>query len=206
MVYSHAWGKLIHEKNQKSKISWHCPFKGYACLYLKNWVNRFSNIYCKSEWSGSGRWHTFRIGIGSWRLMFFWLLTRIPTPYRVYLIDTGKEGRARDSRPPQPHPQVDLFSLVGAASPSSVSRPRVARGYGPGGGWGAGRGGGVRGVSASHPVNRAYTHNILQFSYFLLGNEPIRGSHFSIFLHILSLKQYNGWISIKSIKTKIILY
>ncbi len=22
-----AWGKLIHEKNQKSKILWHCPFK-----------------------------------------------------------------------------------------------------------------------------------------------------------------------------------
>ncbi len=28
MVYSGAWGKLIHEKNKKSKISWHCPFKG----------------------------------------------------------------------------------------------------------------------------------------------------------------------------------
>ncbi len=28
MVYSGAWGKLIREKNQKSKISWHCPFKG----------------------------------------------------------------------------------------------------------------------------------------------------------------------------------
>ncbi len=27
MVYSRAWGKLIHEKNQKQKISWHCPFK-----------------------------------------------------------------------------------------------------------------------------------------------------------------------------------
>ncbi len=27
MVYSGAWGKLIHEKNQKQKISWHCPFK-----------------------------------------------------------------------------------------------------------------------------------------------------------------------------------
>ncbi len=27
MVYSDASGKLIHEKNQKSKISWHCPFK-----------------------------------------------------------------------------------------------------------------------------------------------------------------------------------
>ncbi len=29
MVYSTAWGKLIHEKNQKSKISLHCPFNGY---------------------------------------------------------------------------------------------------------------------------------------------------------------------------------
>jgi len=27
MVYSGAWWKLIHEKNQKSKITWHCPFK-----------------------------------------------------------------------------------------------------------------------------------------------------------------------------------
>jgi hypothetical protein len=30
MVYSGAWGKLIHEKNQKSKISRHCPFKGLS--------------------------------------------------------------------------------------------------------------------------------------------------------------------------------
>jgi hypothetical protein len=27
MGCSGAWGKLIHEKNLKSKISWHCPFK-----------------------------------------------------------------------------------------------------------------------------------------------------------------------------------
>jgi hypothetical protein len=26
MGYSGAEGKLIHEKNQKQKISWHCPF------------------------------------------------------------------------------------------------------------------------------------------------------------------------------------
>ncbi len=25
--YSGAGGKLIHEKNQEQKISWHCPFK-----------------------------------------------------------------------------------------------------------------------------------------------------------------------------------
>ncbi len=28
MGYSGAGGKLIHEKNQKQKISWHCRFKG----------------------------------------------------------------------------------------------------------------------------------------------------------------------------------
>jgi hypothetical protein len=28
MGYSGAWGKLIHEKDQKSKFSWHCLFKG----------------------------------------------------------------------------------------------------------------------------------------------------------------------------------
>jgi hypothetical protein len=28
MEYSGDGGKLIHEKNQKQKISWHCPFKG----------------------------------------------------------------------------------------------------------------------------------------------------------------------------------
>ncbi len=31
MVYSGAWGKLIHE-NQKSKISWHCPFERFSSL------------------------------------------------------------------------------------------------------------------------------------------------------------------------------
>jgi hypothetical protein len=56
-------------------------------------------------------------------------------------------------------------------------------------GWGGGR---ERRKRASHLVNRAYTHQILQFSYFLLGTEPIRGSHFSSFQHILPLKQYNG--------------
>ncbi len=31
MVYSGAWGKLIHGKNLKSKISWHYPFKPQIC-------------------------------------------------------------------------------------------------------------------------------------------------------------------------------
>ncbi len=36
-------------------------------------------------------------------------LTRIPIPSRMYLIDTGNEGRARDSFRPLPHPPGDLF-------------------------------------------------------------------------------------------------
>ncbi len=32
MEYSGAGGKLIHEKNQKQKISGHCPFQ--SMLYL----------------------------------------------------------------------------------------------------------------------------------------------------------------------------
>ncbi len=40
-------------------------------------------------------------------------LTRIATPSRVYLIDTGNEGRARDSRHPPPHPPGDLFLTGG---------------------------------------------------------------------------------------------
>jgi hypothetical protein len=27
MLLSGAWGKVIHEKNLKQKISWHCPFE-----------------------------------------------------------------------------------------------------------------------------------------------------------------------------------
>ena len=84
-----------------------------------------------------------------------------------------------------PHPihQATYFSLVGPMSLGSVSWPRVAGGDGPGGGGRAG-GGRERRKRVSYPVNRAYTHKILQFSYSLLGNEPISGSHFSSFLHI----------------------
>jgi hypothetical protein len=34
MLLSGAWGKVIHEKNQKQKISRHCPFK--HCQGIKN--------------------------------------------------------------------------------------------------------------------------------------------------------------------------
>ncbi len=63
MVYSGAWGKLIHGKKQKSKISWHCPFKlevGSAWGSASFW------IWCQSgSESGSGCASTWKFGWGS---------------------------------------------------------------------------------------------------------------------------------------------
>ncbi len=77
--YSGAWGKLIYEKNQKSKISWHCPFNLYQIIYstysviyiyrltkycinifrwgnLKGTKNRISMLF-PPPWTGKGgRW------------------------------------------------------------------------------------------------------------------------------------------------------
>jgi hypothetical protein len=34
ILLSGAWGKVIHEKNQKQKLSWHCRFKPIFTLHL----------------------------------------------------------------------------------------------------------------------------------------------------------------------------
>ena len=38
MGYSGAGGKLTHDKNQKQKISWHCPFKGHIQENLNSFL------------------------------------------------------------------------------------------------------------------------------------------------------------------------
>ncbi len=43
MEYSGDWGKLIHEKNQKQKIPWHCPFNIY-CLRHFTWCKLHASI------------------------------------------------------------------------------------------------------------------------------------------------------------------
>ncbi len=41
MEYSGAGGKLIHEKNQKQKILWHCPFKDtFELMMSEHWEGR----------------------------------------------------------------------------------------------------------------------------------------------------------------------
>ena len=57
----------------------------------------------------------------------------------------------------------------------------------------------------SYPVTRAYTMQNFEVWFLSLDDEPIRGSHFSSFLHILPLNQYNGWISMKSMKRQFFL-
>jgi hypothetical protein len=46
-IYSGAWGKLIHEKNQKSKISWHCPFK-LSLAWTKLYIVKTADSRCHS--------------------------------------------------------------------------------------------------------------------------------------------------------------
>ncbi len=50
MVYLDAWGKLIDEKNQKRKISWHCPFlKCPWCIPVHTaWTKRMYHRICCS--------------------------------------------------------------------------------------------------------------------------------------------------------------
>jgi hypothetical protein len=39
MGFSGDWGKLIYEKNLKSKISWHCPFKDNIYIGLLSLIS-----------------------------------------------------------------------------------------------------------------------------------------------------------------------
>ncbi len=52
IVYSDAWGKLIHEKNQQSKISWHCPFKCIVNseMYMNNTIFYFLQLVKKYKY------------------------------------------------------------------------------------------------------------------------------------------------------------
>ncbi len=51
MQYSGAGGKLIHQKNQKQKISWHSPFKvnlkAKIYIYVNSTIQRCSNKIIK---------------------------------------------------------------------------------------------------------------------------------------------------------------
>ncbi len=54
MEYSGAGGKLIHEKNQKQKISWHCPFNFHihvsvSDLYIPRIGHRYMNVGIGNE-------------------------------------------------------------------------------------------------------------------------------------------------------------
>jgi hypothetical protein len=54
MEYSRAGGKLIHEKNQNQKISWHCPFNTAHILATFN-NKTFNLIYCRYKQSTKER-------------------------------------------------------------------------------------------------------------------------------------------------------
>jgi hypothetical protein len=61
MGYSGAGGKLIHEKNQKQKLLWRCPFNGMDIFLLETkgqalqhaWHGFHYSLGCKCNSSGS---------------------------------------------------------------------------------------------------------------------------------------------------------
>ncbi len=71
MGYSGAGGKLIHEKNQKQKISWHCPFK---CIYRKK--QACNQLVARDEASSISVKHISKTGFGKGRIYFGQLNTR----------------------------------------------------------------------------------------------------------------------------------
>ncbi len=68
--YSGAWGKLIHEKNLKSKISWHCPFKCYCAKNNKGMGNCKNQAYILMSNSTE---FSFTNGQKRWPQMIFFI-------------------------------------------------------------------------------------------------------------------------------------
>ncbi len=58
MLFSWAWGKVIHEKILKQKISWHCPFKSRNDTHI--WPSRDTGVRMLnptwSPWAGTTSW------------------------------------------------------------------------------------------------------------------------------------------------------
>ncbi len=68
-------------------------------------VNSFYSVWGTnlwSKWRGVKRMTRFSVHFNVHIPLQIVILTRIPIPSRVYLIDTGNEGRAQDSRRPPP--------------------------------------------------------------------------------------------------------
>ncbi len=53
MLLSGAWGKVIHEKNLKKKISWHCPFKPKSVQCVFKEATRVNLLKTKSVFHSS---------------------------------------------------------------------------------------------------------------------------------------------------------
>ncbi len=51
ILFSWAWGKMVHEKNMKQKILWDCPFKA---VYVFFSVSNF--IFIANQWSTCLEW------------------------------------------------------------------------------------------------------------------------------------------------------
>ncbi len=78
-VIFRAWGKVIHEKNLKQKISWHCPFK--EILWIKSPALFLVN--CKGHIRYLSSYCTGVVDFALWCFINSWYLKKNPPPPRV---------------------------------------------------------------------------------------------------------------------------
>ncbi len=78
MEYSGAGGKLIHGKNQKQKISWHCPFNRKPFKFKFLCVLQFEKLWTC---------HVSSLGLDlSIFVKFCWKLYRDPVPLNAAIM------------------------------------------------------------------------------------------------------------------------
>ncbi len=59
MLLSGAWGKVIHEKNLKQKISWHCPFNQAQDMSVRSYTKQCENSVRTEAYKESDKWSYF---------------------------------------------------------------------------------------------------------------------------------------------------
>ncbi len=74
LEYSGAGGKLIHDKNQKQKISWHCPYKMGQCWRNLEKRGKISSLW---RWGKITKWRRVAVPLPS---VWWYLTTPSPRP------------------------------------------------------------------------------------------------------------------------------
>ncbi len=125
MVLSEAWGKMIHEKNQKQNISWHCPFNRGLSLYT---TSRLIHVdrQCATKQSIALLWNINR-AVGNNYLLNELLLYAIPSLDNQYSKEHPKIWLLSTFRPVVKVWQLLSNGMISVSTVLSCIRLRIHR-------------------------------------------------------------------------------